>query len=1152
MTDHIKERDMIIKRLKEELMGPAPIGEEIDTTETIHFPEVGQSFGPWVQKDSKEEILTRDSPIVRYGVGVLYPMGTPEDAALEVEDEDTPAREEAIDDNGNVKDTINKDIKKLQDNASRDSDISYDDDFEIFSTNQYRPSSMAVSFLAEVPEGSKLMVEAKGGRYEKKSITVADQDRIWWLRSPIQLNTEFPAEAIRTVTRVGESFSFDGLNLRIEIFSRPYDGNERLITVCLVNQSSLDGKETDERALFQSHFKVSIQSEEGSAHILPYPGPPMEKLDKEEQALGLLYRKTLTFAIGHGCAADWGEPSRDMKNEWVSAESLPVVQTPSVTPEIRCEDGSILEVSMAELAGLVPGSDGFASLLQVIQLYEDWISEKRQEIDELPQKFKTIAKHNLDECWDSARRMRDGLEFLQENPLAMRAFQLANHAILLQQIRSGGGPRKAKFDEKNIRYEFTPEYSEADPLEPGTGRGKWRPFQIAFILMTVRSCFQGEPLDDRTVELIWFPTGGGKTEAYLGLAAFKIFSRRLKDPKDTGVDVLMRYTLRLLTTQQFQRATMLICAMEYLRRRNEDALGQTQFSIGIWLGSSTTPNYRESAVAAFNRLVQKKPQSNPFLLGRCPWCGAQMGKYPGRLPKKLSIPSILGYAQKGDTVAFNCPDALCEFSHGLPIYVIDEDIYQVRPSLVIGTVDKFAMLAWRPEARALFGIGMDGERETSPPGLIIQDELHLISGPLGSMVGLYETVIHELCTDRRGDVPVPPKIVCSTATIRRYEEQIKALYAVDKVKLFPSPGMDIGDSFFSHYAYDDNGQPLPGRIYVGVHAPGLGSLETAQVRTFAALLQAPMELDDTAKDPWWTLMVFFNTLRELGTTLSLFQSRVPDYFRVIRARMGTPWKDLRKLNHIMELTSRLLDYEVPRAIDKLEVSTTRSKNESVDICLASNIIEVGIDIDRLSLMAIVGQPKTTSQYIQVTGRVGRRWWERPGLVVTLYSPKRPRDRSHFEKFRNHHEQLYSQVEPTSVTPFSSPTLERALHAVMVIYALQMGGEDIIRSPYPYPEDLIQGFREVFMSRAADVDPDELQHIEAIWDKRASQWEGWERIIWTQDRQNPEEIPLLRRAGAYATQEEMALSWETPMSMRTVDVECRGRITNSILRSKTEE
>ena len=614
------------------------------------------------------------------------------------------------------------------------------------------------------------------------------------------------------------------------------------------------------------------------------------------------------------------------------------------------------------------------------------------------------------------------------------------------------------------------------------------------------------------------------------------------EPDDRGVSVLMRYTLRLLTAQQFQRASGLICAMEQMRKKRTSDLGETRFSIGIWVGGGSTPNNREDALRQLRALIrQDRNAENPFLLVRCPWCRAQLGPLSHSRGTPTQAPKVLGYEQRGTTVAFKCPDPLCDFADELPVMVIDDDIYDEPPTLIIGTVDKFAMLAWRPEARTLFGLGSDGSRFASPPGLIIQDELNLISGPLGSMVSLYEAVIEELCTDHRNPTStVRPKIVASTATIRRYEDQVLALYGRDDVALFPSPGLTAEDSYFARYARRADGSLEPGRLYVGVHAPGLGSQQTAVVRTASSLLQAPFPMPDAERDPWWTLMMFFNSLRELGIGLSLLQSDVGDYLKVVRNRTDAK---VRYLNNVQELTSRLRSEDVPAAIASLEVPCTDNGAYPVDVCLASSIIEVGIDVPRLSLMAVVGQPKTTSQYIQVTGRVGRRWQERPGLVVTIYSPSKPRDRSHFEQFRSYHERLYAQVEPTSVTPFSPPALDRALHAVMVAYVRQAGDDHL--PAYPYPSNLVEDVRRVMLNRVRKVDREEEANFERVFDRRADQWRRWEPKSW-QARWNDANTPLLRQAGSYATAERAWLSWSTPQSMRNVDAECQVEITNLYL------
>ena len=1163
MSTNITNRDLILKSLREELVGPSPRGKELNCSTDIRFESSRDSYGPWKQKGNGEEILQRDPPTKRYGIGVLYPW--------QVVADDTPgdAGDAAVGlcsrdgENGRGADSIltPEGAADIEKSLSRDGDSDEGlSDLDLSASNTYRPSSMGISFLADLPPGSKVVVEASLGRYRPVEVKVGEYTPTWWLRVPISLEKEFGADEIcnRPVTRMEEKLKPEEnggpIDLRVELYARPnpHDDNPRqkLITVCLVNRTSPGNGRQDEHCVFQSSFDVKVVSPDGNNLILPYPEAPANVLDSEEKSLALLYRNYQTYAVGHGCAADWGTKDSTSKVSKVTAECLPIFETPSITPEIEDDAGNPIKVAMAPLAGLVPGKDGFDELERVIELYEAWIAKKRTQINSLPGDLQQTANEHLENSSYCARRMRDGLDYLKTNPLALRAFQLANHAILVQQL-TRKEPRIASYDYKANRWKFSDDYHEPDVGNIKSGQGQWRAFQIAFLLMSLRSSVEEDDAHRETVELIWFPTGGGKTEAYLGLAAFTLFMRRLKDPTDTGVHVITRYTLRLLTAQQFQRTSRLICAMEYIRQQNSD-LGETPFSIGIWVGGSNTPNSRKEAISVLDKLRKgDRYTENKFVLRQCPWCGAQMGPVRQKKGRKWDT-KIAGYSREGNTVIYRCPDKDCRFNRKLPVYVIDEDIYESRPSIVIGTVDKFAMLAWRPEARSLFGIGSDGSRQHSPPGLIIQDELHLISGPLGSMVGLYETVIEELCTDRRQNNVIRPKIISSTATIRRYAEQIKALYGREKVVLFPPSGLDADDSFFARYARDKYGKLQPGRMYVGVHGPGLGSLQTVQVRTFTSLMQAPVNLPTPAEqDPWWTLLIFFNSLRELGTTLSLFQSDIPDYLKVTANRLGVPYRNMRKLRRIRELTGRLKSDEVPEALADLEVARDNpNKKPPVDACLASSILEVGVDIDRLSLMAVVGQPKSTSQYIQVTGRVGRRWWERPGLIVAIYTASKPRDRSHFEKFRSYHERLYAQVEPTSVTPFSPPALDRALHAVMVLYTRQFGDETVIRSPYPYPGNLIEDLKNILLPRVNAVNPAEVKNFERVFEKRASEWRRWKRTIW--EKKSVDDAFLLRYAGSFVDSESKLLSWPVPTSMRNVDAECQAEITQLYLLEKGNE
>jgi hypothetical protein len=398
----------------------------------------------------------------------------------------------------------------------------------------------------------------------------------------------------------------------------------------------------------------------------------------------------------------------------------------------------------------------------------------------------------------------------------------------------------------------------------------------------------------------------------------------------------------------------------------------------------------------------------------------------------------------------------------LPLLAIDETIYRRLPAFIIATVDKFANLPWVGETAALFGkathykpnegfcstaetqpLGQSLPNGLLPPDLIIQDELHLISGPLGTMVGLYETAIDYLsshidpATDRR----IRPKIVASTATVRRAQSQIKALFARNEVEIFPPPGPDRHDSFFA--VTSNTANP---RTYLGIAAQGR-SLKVVLLRVYLALLGAAQtawerEGSDRAAaghkivDPYMTLLGYFNALRELGGSRRIVEDEVNSRLRNYAQRKRRneefgSFRDRTIEDVPCELTSRVNTADVAKTKRRLEQPF--SSKDRVDVALATNMISVGLDIDRLGLMVVLGQPKTAAEYIQSTSRVGRDD-RRPGLVITLLNVHRPRDRSHYEHFTAWHDAFYRAVEATSVTPFSSRALDRGLAGVTVSLA----------------------------------------------------------------------------------------------------------------------
>lgn len=751
-------------------------------------------------------------------------------------------------------------------------------------------------------------------------------------------------------------------------------------------------------------------------------------LDADERSSELLYREQRHLATGHGVAVTWDEDDHvtELSTTFFPQHDLKLA---------KADRADVPVLSMEELSE----SGVFSPLHDMTRAYADWIVATSAKVEALSDDLQNIAASNLGRAESALERMRRGISLLESDPRAERAFRVMNAVMREQRLR-----------QEMIRAGHDAPL-EATPAE-------WRPFQLAFILINLDGLVNPTSDERNLADLLWFPTGGGKTEAYLGLIAFTLVLRRLRadggESVGGGVGVIMRYTLRLLTLQQFERAAGLICALEAYRSGLDgaDLKAKAPFSIGLWVGQGATPNDIDKASAALRKRRAGDDvgdNGDPIQLLQCPWCGSPLGAddyYADR---------------RADEMLVKCPKTACRFHDALPVHLIDSDVYAARPSLVIGTVDKFAMLAWNERSGRLFGAGGD-----EPPELIIQDELHLISGPLGTLVGLYETAIDKLSTN--SETGARPKLVASTATIRRATEQVNAVFAREACQ-FPPPGVDAADSFF---AVDASAAEKGTRRYVGLMAPTT-SHATLLVRTYAAALQGAADLDapDEVKDAYWTLLGYFNSLRVLGAAYIQSIDDVRDRIKVVANRNGSAVRDTRDPG---ELTSRIKSTDIPRALGTLQ--KPYPDPESPDIVLATNMISVGVDVDRLGLMAVMGQPQTTAEYIQATSRVGRR---HPGLVFTLFNAQRSRDLSHYEGFTTYHRALYKHVEATGATPFAERALDRGLHGVLVILARHLidgasGDKDVA---VPVEADGLRELSRVIAARAAVVDGEAIDQVE---------------------------------------------------------------------------
>lgn len=832
----------------------------------------------------------------------------------------------------------------------------------------------------------------------------------------------------------------DGTSAKIVALRTKVSDDIWSVTVMLVNELEEVPAKAN-HCIFQSRIEINTHNNCFS-FVESNPNPDIHLMNEEECSLELLYRHKKIYGTGLGTSVDWDIDEQGKGRVW--NDFFPIEEIPAMNfslPKNRVITNN--ELSMKYLSDLnsIDKDTKISSIYNLVDLYKSWVVDLEKTASLLDTKYISAASKNIAECRRAYERMYAGIKTLKENETAYKAFLLANRAMFMQRVHITMQSDMAK--KSADRYPEDEEISDwlrnVDYYKEEDASCRWRPFQIAFLLMDINSIVYDESPERNIVDLIWFPTGGGKTEAYLGLTAFAIFYRRLTHSKESaGTTVIMRYTLRLLAAQQFTRAATLICACEYIRQQCEKkhrkypiySLGKESISIGLWIGGTHIPNRNEGKNSASYHLEKlknvskhyyvrsEKERHNKFQVLKCPWCGTKMVKDD----RNNKLVGEWGYNMgSGKHFYMFCPQEDCDFTNKLPIQIIDDELYRNPPTLLFGTVDKFAMMPWDGRIGAFFGIGSNNRA----PELIIQDELHLISGALGTVVGIYETAVDGIC----GQKGVYPKIIASTATIRRAKEQCSVLYNREVVQ-FPAPGLDAEDSFFARESTIDYEKGIYGRKYIGIMPSGKTKAMT-EIRMMAALMQKAytMDLPDEIKDKFWTLTVYFNSLKDLGKASTLVDDDVKDFIIRTANRMFTTRRLIVRAD---ELTSRVSTTELNETLDKLEKieyskENMEAKQYASSVLLATNMISVGIDVARLNVMLMVGQPKLTSEYIQASSRVGRSF---PGLCFIQYDATKSRDRSHYERFRSYHESFYRFVEPTGATPFSKPARERALHAVL--------------------------------------------------------------------------------------------------------------------------
>lgn len=926
-------------------------------------------------------------------------------------------------------------VAREEDDPTADEDLAAGDDQDEEETaghdpepkqKKRLPASLGLSvLLAPGSERKRLTATVCFADYSAESVQQDDRHphTVWVRRPRPPIVVEVPLDATKLANGI-ELPETGGVRLVGKLADADAPGlppGTTALSLFVVNRRPLfpNKARQDEAFIFQ----VSLQLDyPGGFH--PRSNRRGEQGDDWDDRVGdLQFRGRCEYAVGHGVSVEvppGQDPVTRVQTTWIPTAELHRVTT-------RVEPG--VEVRMEALAELNDAAAVEKALGGLPNAYGAWIDRQATISLDTPDRRQT-RDALMDRAREAQARIAAGIELLKTDPLALEAFQFANRAMATAARRRN------------------PERYEAG------GVPQWHLFQLAFVLLNLRGIVEETHPDRLNVELIFFPTGGGKTEAYLGVIAFTLLLRRLRGmqrpDRGLGVAVLLRYTLRLLTLDQLGRAATLICALELLRKADPKRLGEVRFAVGLWVGRSASANTLTEVGKAIVEFKNRGSRSDtsPFPLPTCPWCGTTLDRDSLTL-----VPS----RSKAEGVLVSCTNHTCDFAagrnpEGLPVLFVDEQVYAELPAFLVATVDKFAMLPWRGETGMLFGrvhgrsgnrfFGpLDGKTKPEqplpdglrPPELIVQDELHLISGPLGTMVGLYETAIEALCT-RDGPKPIRPKILAATATVRRADRQVRALFGRSNLAVFPPPGIDESESWFAEV--DRN---APGRLYVGVAASGR-AMKRILLRTYVALLAATGKVydlhgpPDQTGDGYMTLVGYFNSLRELGGMRRLVEDEVR--IQCLDAHERRPnglaahrWFAGRDIKgEPVELTSRESTGRIKEA--RARLAETYQGKKPVDVLLASNMISVGIDIDRLGLMVVAGQPNTTSEYIQATSRVGRntKW---PGLVVTCFNLYKPRDRSHYERFSAYHATFYRFVEAMSLTPFSGPALDRGLAGTVV-------------------------------------------------------------------------------------------------------------------------
>ncbi|MEQ9000960.1 MAG: helicase-related protein [Coleofasciculus sp. B1-GNL1-01] len=684
------------------------------------------------------------------------------------------------------------------------------------------------------------------------------------------------------------------------------------------------------------------------------------------------------------------------------------------------------------------------AILNAMEAYrQEWFQERQRYVSSDPNweaEFGSEFDRDLQQFEQEISQFSRGYELIRDDPNVLLAFKLTNETFR----RLGAHPDRRK------------------------RKDSWRLFQIVFLVSQIPSIAalahpnSPDASEREMVDIIYFPTGGGKTEAYLGTIVFHCFFDRLRG-KAAGVTAWTRFPLRLLTLQQTQRMADVIGVADLVRREQQDQRlsdrGVDGFAVGYLVGAEATPN---ELVNPSYRYANAKDSVN--------WSQASDANARQRWKRVISCPHCrtarvhVDFVPKTVRVIHRCTEPTCAFPNGeIPIYVIDNEIYRYLPSVIVGTIDKLASLGNQRKLSQVFG-QIDGRctqhgyykgkccqkecsggqllqprrpRGLSSPTLFVQDELHLLKEGLGTFDGHYETFTQQLQQEFDRNAP-PLKVIASSATIEAFRRQVKHLYGrhENQARVFPGLGPTLGESFYAQTL------DYPQRIFVGIipHNKTIFNTILELIELYHREVQNLERLSSGTPNPYggnidpgtqdWhelldlyiTSLTYFLANRELDSIRTDLEGDVNPNLQ----------RDGFQILEMPQLTGGTSTDEVTSILERLE--RQNRSNPGADAVLATSMISHGVDVDRFNAMIFYGMPRQNAEYIQASSRVGR---SHVGIVFNCLHPARERDQSHYTYFSKFHEFLGQLVEPVAINRWAKFSIDRTLPGLFMAMLLQL-------------------------------------------------------------------------------------------------------------------